>query len=461
MGDQPKIQDYFDSNYDDQPDPDGSRPGPSVTTRSQSQSINSASQLIDAIIESADSLKTKRPSTSLKRLQNINKSTKGKTKRTRQTPAKNKSKAKPTSKPKSKLHPTTPESPVGEEPDSGTAGHTPGGPVGTDMLAPGTEDRNRTIEAPVDLVSGPDTEQMRAANPDGTQTDHSLLQIENEYLKHANDNLKSQNAKQKKKIKDLLNTIDELRKAGSRTRQMLEKDKKGPAQKPTSVPVTQSAPSSATTTPVADNPETRTRPVPKPRKTIWKKADIDISIEAQSDIHQKPKIMTIGSSLARGTKGALERKGIKTVECSYPGAQLPYIRKQLKRDLEENPQVDTVVIVGGGNDCEARHHIEDIKYEYDALVDEVKLTHGADTKIIISSVPQRKRASRLTHIKIAELNQHNASFYSGTEYGVTYVDAAPRLGHQFIDRVHLNYHGLDHWASKVSAALKLSTGQSI
>ena len=72
---------------------------------------------------------------------------------------------------------------------------------------------------------------------------------------------------------------------------------------------------------------------------------------------------------------------------------------QMKRKLEENPQVDTVVVLGGGNDCEARHHIEDIKYEYDALVDEVKLTLGAETNIIISSIPQRKRAHYKTHLK--------------------------------------------------------------
>ena len=464
--DQRSLKDFFkNKNHDDDPDDDGAVPGGSghngVITRSQA-SLNS-----DDLLNSSHPISiTTKKSGNVKRLQ------------------KNKSKRKTSLFPRSKSTATasvTLGSPVGQDRlGAKTGSPTPGEPVGDGgEPAPGTGGDTTTGEVPVwpstcvraendslthqetqlnaDPMSEPNNEQVRA-----------LVSIENEYLKQVNGELKAENIKQKKKIKDMQNIIDDLRKTSSKTRQMLKNPV--PKNKPEPPPTTEN-PEPMTQPTVAENPEPPTRPIPKPRqsKTTWKKADINISVGSRSNIHceaptvpqSKPKVMTVGSSLARGTSDALRRQGVDSIECSFSGAQLPYIRTQMKTKLQDNPQVDTVILVGGGNDCEAKHHIEDIKYEYDALVDEIKLTHGADTKVIISSVPQRKRASRYTHIKIAELNQHNATFYAGTEYGVTYVDAAPKFGHQFIDRVHLNYHGLEHWANQISTTISSMSGQSI
>ena len=455
MGDQPKINDFFDSNYDNKPDPDGAIPGSSgVTTRSQS--IKSASDLIDAILESAEStLKTAQGKRVPKRLQNKSKKVIGKKIR-QSSPTKNK---KPNPKSKStKLQSVTPEGPVGNVVlGTGTADVTSEGPVGKEGPAPGTTIRKRTAEGPVDRASVPSTEQLRAAN-EGTPISLEHMQVELEYLRQANIELKNENYKQKKKIKSLQNTVDELKKTSSRTRQMLKSQTKSSKSAPVPDQVSDKEHSNEPTETATAND----RVMKKKKKVSWRNANIDITYSDTASLQTtNPSVMTVGSSLTSGTKEALRRKGVDAIELSYSGAQLPYIRHEMKKKLEENPQVKTVVILGGGNDCEARHHIEDIKYEFDALVDEVKLTRGVETKIIISSIPQRKRAHYKTHLKIAELNTHNATFYAGSEYGVTYVDAAPRFGDQYVDRVHFNYYGLDHWASKISAAIKHVEGQSI
>ena len=103
----------------------------------------------------------------------------------------------------------------------------------------------------------------------------------------------------------------------------------------------------------------------------------------------------------------------------------------------------------GGNDCEARHDINDIISQYDSTIDMIKLVLGPDCSIFISSIPQRRRSSVRTHIKIAQLNESNADRHN-PDYKIYYVDATPRFGSHFRDRVHMNYFGLKHWAEIMS-----------
>ena len=167
----------------------------------------------------------------------------------------------------------------------------------------------------------------------------------------------------------------------------------------------------------------------------------------------KPDTITFGTSLARGTGRVLRNHGTRVLEYNFPGADLPRLREKIVPILEKNPQVTKVILVAGGNDCEKEGvSLQQIKAEYDALIDTIKLQQGWDCKVIISSVPQRRRATTETRHKIAGLNLEHY-YHSDPDSFVYFVDSAPKLGCYFYDRVHLNYVGLDYWARKITGFL--------
>ena len=167
----------------------------------------------------------------------------------------------------------------------------------------------------------------------------------------------------------------------------------------------------------------------------------------------KPTTISFGTSLVRDTHRALRNYGVNAQEHCFPGYHLRQLRKEIVPILQRNPQVDTVIITAGGNDCERRGStLPQIKAEYDALVDTIKIQQGWNCKVIINSVPQRRRISTETRLKIAGLNlQHR--YYADPDDNIFYVDSAPKYGSHFVDRVHFNHHGLQHWARKVSEAI--------
>lgn len=167
----------------------------------------------------------------------------------------------------------------------------------------------------------------------------------------------------------------------------------------------------------------------------------------------KPTTLSFGTSLARGTKNALRNNNVEAMEYSFPGYQLPELRGEIIPILEKNPQVDKVVITAGGNDCEREGvTLPQIKAEYDALVDAIKIQQGWDCKVIINAVPQRRRATRETRHKIAGLNLEHY-YHSDPDKYVYFVDSAPKTAAYFYDRVHLNHHGQDYWARKVAGVI--------
>ena len=183
-------------------------------------------------------------------------------------------------------------------------------------------------------------------------------------------------------------------------------------------------------------------------------SDNNMSAWAESCKEVKsPEKIVIGSSLARGTSEALRHCGVSVSEYYFSGGQIPYIHGQIKHILEKNPQVKSIVLILGGNDCESdRYYMEDIINNYDALVDMIKLSVAPDCNVIISSVPQRRSCSARTHIRIAKLNESNKK-RENSNFGVYFVDAAPRFGNLFYDRVHMNDVGLGYWAQRVSDKL--------
>ena len=140
-------------------------------------------------------------------------------------------------------------------------------------------------------------------------------------------------------------------------------------------------------------------------------------------------------------------------EYYFSGGVIPTMFDHIRAILNQNPQVKYVILILGGNDCESNQfYLEDIKHNYDTLIDMIKLT-VPDCNVVISSVPQRRwRCSQRTHIRIAKLNLYNSQ-KENPEYGVFYVDAAPRFGHQFRDRVHFNHLGLEHWSEAITNKL--------
>ena len=167
----------------------------------------------------------------------------------------------------------------------------------------------------------------------------------------------------------------------------------------------------------------------------------------------KPDTISFRTSLARGTGRVLRNHGTRVLEYNFPGADLPRLREKIVPILEKNPQVTKVILVAGGNDCEKEGvSLQQIKAEYDALIDAIKLQQGWDCKVIISSVPQRRRATTETRHKIAGLNLEHY-YHSDPDSSVYFVDSAPKLGCYFYDRVHLNYVGLDYWARKITGFL--------
>ena len=164
----------------------------------------------------------------------------------------------------------------------------------------------------------------------------------------------------------------------------------------------------------------------------------------------KPSTISFGSSLARGSQDALGRHAVDVMEYNFPGATLPVLRSRIIPILEKNPQVTTVIIQGGGNDCELPSAtLPEIKAEYDALIDAIKVQQGWECKVVISSIPQRRWIDTPTRLKIAGLNLEHY-YHSDPDHYIYYVDAAPKVQSYFADRVHYNYHGMDFWARKVA-----------
>ena len=167
----------------------------------------------------------------------------------------------------------------------------------------------------------------------------------------------------------------------------------------------------------------------------------------------KPDTITFGSSMARGTGNALRNHGVRAIEYNFPGYDLEQLTAKIVPILEKNPQVTKVILNTGGNDCEYEGvPLQDIKAKYDALIDTIKLQQGWECEVIISSVPQRRQATHETRHKIAGLNLEHY-YHSDPDKHVHYVDSAPKVASFFYDRVHLNHHGLDYWARKVSSYL--------
>ena len=163
----------------------------------------------------------------------------------------------------------------------------------------------------------------------------------------------------------------------------------------------------------------------------------------------KPTKIVFGSSLARGTAEALKHKGINVWEYYFSGAEMPYIRLHMERILEANPQVTQVVLLFGGNDCENSHHIYEIQHQYDLMIELIKNILGRDCCIIMCSIPQRRRCSIDTHLKIATLNKHLWGRHNPSE-NLHFLDAAPRFAYQFYDRLHMSYPGMRDWADMVA-----------
>ena len=167
----------------------------------------------------------------------------------------------------------------------------------------------------------------------------------------------------------------------------------------------------------------------------------------------KPTKLVFGSSLAQGSQEALKHKGVNVWEYYFSSAEIPFIRLHIQRILEANPQVTHVVLLFGGNDCENfRHHIDEIRHQYDLTIELIKKVLGRDCCIIMCSIPQRRRCSIDTHLKIATLNKHLWARHDPSE-NLHYLDAAPRFAFQFRDRVHLNYLGMRDWADAVTARI--------
>ena len=168
---------------------------------------------------------------------------------------------------------------------------------------------------------------------------------------------------------------------------------------------------------------------------------------------QKPDTISFGSSLARGTGRALRNHGVRALEYNFPGYDLEQLTEKIIPILEKNPQVTKVIVNAGGNDCEKPGvPLQHIKAQYDALVDAIKIQQGWECKVVITSVPQRRQATTETRHKIAGLNLEHY-YHSDPDKFVYYVNSAPNVASYFYDRVHLNYHGLDFWARKVSSAM--------
>ena len=167
----------------------------------------------------------------------------------------------------------------------------------------------------------------------------------------------------------------------------------------------------------------------------------------------KPEILSFGSSQARGTKNALHNHGVRALEYNFPGANLQRLKAEIIPILERNPQIKTVILNTGGIDCSYEGvPLQAIKERYDELCDIIKIQQGWECEVIFSAVPQRRNTSTETRHKIAGLNLMN-KYHADPDKHVHFVDAAPKVASYFYDNVHLNHHGLDFWARKMSSAL--------
>ena len=349
-------------------------------------------------------------------------------------------------------------------------------------------------------MDAPNISQFRFnANPERGRAScaepEEMVQPELEYLREIVvslnrqiDGLELTCKKQKVQIKKLTTKVDSLQKSESNTRKLLSrrsravqtkesnsstpstkptKAKKQTKPKPISVPPKTPLRLEIGATTAVNSPgysfppksSAPTEPIPVPPKTPRPPRQESRATTAVNSpgytFPRKPPAPTkavFGSSAAKGSKQALQHKGHNVIERYYSGGQMPFIRQNIEKVLKSNPQIDTVVLLMGGNDCEDRHHIDEIKQQYDVTVDMIKCMLGPECTIIMSSIPQRRRCSVETHLKIALLNKHNAR-RNNPNHGIHYVDAAPRFGNMFMDRVHMNHQGKEYWSNIIASKL--------
>ena len=186
------------------------------------------------------------------------------------------------------------------------------------------------------------------------------------------------------------------------------------------------------------------RPTSSPGVTFPQPPSYADYIEA----NPKPTKFVFGSSLAQGSAEALKHKGVNVWEYFFSSAEMPFIHLHINKILAANPQVTQVVLLFGGNDCENMHHIDEIRHQYDLIIQSIKRILP-ECCIIMSSIPQRRRTSVEGHLKIATLNKHLWARHNPNE-NLHFVDAAPRFAYQFRDRVHMNFIGMRDWAEAIA-----------
>ena len=162
-------------------------------------------------------------------------------------------------------------------------------------------------------------------------------------------------------------------------------------------------------------------------------------------------VIIVGTSITRGVSHELKQQGVEAETYTYPGATIPHIRSRLPYILNENCPPKTIILQCGGNDYEY-HSLEQIKEQYDYLVNDIKY-YCPGTKVIISRVPPRKTNSE-TMAKIAGLNLHLES-RSNPEIDVHCVDVCPKITRYYKrDKIHFNSSGVRFYALKLSCELK-------
>ena len=172
---------------------------------------------------------------------------------------------------------------------------------------------------------------------------------------------------------------------------------------------------------------------------------------ASGRVSPADEVVVVGTSITRGVGRALHDEGISATTYTYPGATIPYICDRLKFINLSASRPKTIVVQAGGNDC-AIKPLDQVKYEYGCLVNEIKYLNP-EAKVILSSIPPRK-ASTQSQLNIAGLNEKIRSM-SDPSSDIHCINVSPVLDYHYKpDKIHFSDSGLKSYACKMGRVLK-------
>ena len=159
-----------------------------------------------------------------------------------------------------------------------------------------------------------------------------------------------------------------------------------------------------------------------------------------------PQVAIIGTSLVRGLRRRLTRRGIDASTFVYRGQEIPATGQQIPGILNKDFQPDIIILQCGGNDAENGRPPAQIVQQLDLLIREVKhCCPGA--RVVINKIPPRGRNEQLMNI-ISMINTFIYNLARDKRHRVHCSDTCPTSFRFYqADKIHFNNEGKKLYAN--------------